>query len=198
MNKDLPIYIATINPEEEGDNGFNYVALVDKPAIEQNWMAFDAQKPYKFEVSSVEKQVISGPLMVANLPIYRRDEQMGEYFIMFPPEQIEKGVQKFFKKKNSGNVNLMHDMGRVVDGVYMFESFIIDKDRGIMPPKGFESLPDGSWFGSFKVDNKELWDEFLKSGELKGFSLEGMFGIEPMSEQPKDAFDEILEVIKSM
>ena len=67
----------------------------------------------------------------------------------------------------------MHDPSQLVDGVYMFESFIINSQR--MPaPEGFEDLPDGSWFGSYKVDNEAVWNE-IKAGTFKGFSVEGMF-----------------------
>jgi hypothetical protein len=40
--------------------------------------------------------------------------------------------------------------------------------------KGFEDVPDGSWFGSFKVDNAEVWAE-IKAGKVRGFSVEGQF-----------------------
>ena len=57
----------------------------------------------------------------------------------------------------------------------MIESMIIDKDRGMVAPAGFGDLPDGSWFGSFKVDNDEIWDKFIKTGTFTGFSVEGLF-----------------------
>lgn len=56
----------------------------------------------------------------------------------------------------------------------MFESYIIDRQRGITPPKGFEDIADGSWFGSFKVENDNIWQE-VKAGTFKGFSVEGLF-----------------------
>jgi hypothetical protein len=59
----------------------------------------------------------------------------------------------------------------------MFESYIIDREKGIMPPKGFEEVSDGSWFGSFKVENEKIWEE-VKAGTFKGFSVEGLFRYE--------------------
>ena len=75
----------------------------------------------------------------------------------------------------------MHDSKKKVDGVYMIESMLIDKQRGIVAPAGYGDLPDGSWFGSFYVENPQVWDE-IKNGVYKGFSVEGMFEYdEPIS-----------------
>jgi hypothetical protein len=194
MNKDLPIFKLTIDDEE---SGVDYVAMVDQPAIERNWQAFSKSKQ-QFQVANQEKRIISGALMLANLPIYRRDEKMGEYYAIFDTDTIYKIAQRYFKNKFTSNVNIMHDPGQVVEGVYMFESFLIDRERGIKPPKGFEGITDGSWFGSYKVDNEEVWNDFIKSGELKGFSVEGIFIHEPYTEKPKDTIQEIIDVIKSI
>ena len=73
----LPLYRLVINDEDH--TGVTAVALVDEPAIQINWQAFNAQKPYKFTVLSQEKRIIAGPLMVAYMQIYRNDEKRGEY-----------------------------------------------------------------------------------------------------------------------
>jgi hypothetical protein len=127
-----------------------------------------------FAVQDEDQRIVSGPLMIADLPIYRRDED-GEYYVMFTGEQIKKIVQRFFKKGYQAKVNIEH--GKKADGVYMFESYIIDRDRGVNPPTGFEDVADGSWFGSFKVENDKLWGE-VKAGTFKGFSVEGLFRYE--------------------
>lgn len=127
-----------------------------------------------FAVQDEDQRIVSGPLMIADLPIYRKDEE-GEYYVMFTGEQIKKIVQRFFKKGYQAKVNIEH--GKAAEGVYMFESYIIDKERGVNPPKGFEDVADGSWFGSFKVENEKLWDQ-VKAGTFKGFSVEGLFRYE--------------------
>lgn len=126
-----------------------------------------------FAIQDEEQKIISGPLMLADTPIYRND-QNGEYYVVFSKETIKKVVQRYFKKGYQANVNLMHESGNPVSGVTMFESFIADKSRGIYPMKGFEDVPDGSWFGSFKVDNDEVWQQ-IKAGNVRGFSVEGQF-----------------------
>jgi len=168
--KRLPVYKAIINSDE--NFGVDFVALVDEPAIERNWMAFNDKKNL-FQVTDNPKRIVMGALMVANLPIYRRDEQRGEYFITFDKPTIEEIVLRFHKKKYSDSVNVMHN-GQKIEGVYMFESMIIDSTRGIETPKGFDKLPDGSWFGSYKVENDSIWNKIMK-GEFMGFSIEGYF-----------------------
>jgi hypothetical protein len=127
-----------------------------------------------FAVQDEDQRIVSGPLMIADLPIYRRDEE-GEYYVMFTGEQIKKIVQRFFKKGYQAKVNIEH--GKKAEGVYMFESYIIDRERGVNPPTGFEDVANGSWFGSFKVENDKLWGE-VKAGTFKGFSVEGLFRYE--------------------
>lgn len=191
----LPIYKLVI---EDDETGVNFVALVDFPAIEKNFVAFNKSKPYKFEVQDEEKRILAGPLMIANLPIYRNDNNMGEYYALFDSPTIEKIVQKFFRNNNTHNVNKMHDPNQKVEGVFMYQSFIINRSQGINPPKGFDTLTDGSWFGFYKVENDEVWNDFIKTGELKGFSVEGDFYYEPHKEEPKDVIDEIIETINGM
>lgn len=174
---DLPIYKLMIDDSE--DSGVTAIALVDKPAIELNWHTFKEQ--YRFKADQ-ERRIISGALMVADLPIYRNDSQYGEHYVMFTKDVIEKIVYKFAKQANHTSVNKMHQESLTADGVYLFESFIIDKERGILTPKGYEELPDGSWFGSMKVENDEIWNDFIKNGVYKGFSVEGYFKPQPLSE----------------
>lgn len=174
---DLPIYKLVIDESE--DSGVTAIALVDKPAIELNWHMFSKQQKFKAEY---KRRIISGPLMVADLPIYRNDSQYGEHYVMFTKETIEKIVYKFAKQSDNKAVNKMHQESLTADGVFLFESFIIDKERGILTPKGHEELPDGSWFGSMKVDNDEIWNEFINSGVYRGFSVEGYFKPQPLTE----------------
>jgi hypothetical protein len=193
MDKNIPIFKLTIDDEE---TGVDYIAMVDQPAIQRNWQAFSETKQ-KFQADT-DKRIITGALMLANLPIYRKDDKMGEYYAVFDIDTIYKIAQRYFKNKFTSNVNIMHDPTQKVDGVYMFESFIVDRARGIKPPKGFEGITDGSWFGSFKVENDEVWNDFIKTGELKGFSVEGIFKNEPYKEEPKDTIQQIINVIDSI
>jgi hypothetical protein len=127
-----------------------------------------------FAIQSEDKHIISGPIMLADKPIYRNNSKFGEHFVTFPADTIKDIAIKFSKKGYQDKVNLMHDKSMTLDGLIMFESFIVDKERGILPMKGFEDAKDGSWFGSFYVENEQAW-QLIKEGKVKGFSVEGFF-----------------------
>jgi hypothetical protein len=176
MNLELPVYMLDITDDVNDDSQVDFIALVDRPAIQKNWNAFNNTQ--KFEIVSEDRRIISGPIMLADTPIFRSDSQYGDYYVAFSKETILKIAQKFFKKGFQSNVNLMHNSNQVFDGITLFESFISDQDRGIMPMKGFEDSPWGSWFGSMIVDNDQAWQK-VKNGEIMGFSVEGLFNYKP-------------------
>jgi hypothetical protein len=127
-----------------------------------------------FAIQSEDKHIISGPIMLADEPIYRNNSKFGEHYVIFKPETIKDISIKFAKKGYQQNVNLMHDSNMQLDGLVMFESFIVDRSRGILPMEGFEDAKDGSWFGSFYVENPQAW-QLIKEGKVRGFSVEGFF-----------------------
>ena len=168
----LPIYLLEINEDLMDGSEVDFVALVDKPAIERNFLRFKEDR-INFEIQDEDRRIISGPIMLADTPIYRNDNGQ-EYFVSFPKDTIYKIIKKMFQKNYTGNVNLMHDPKKIVEGVTMFECWISDESRGVKPMKGFEDAPDGSAFASYFVDNEDVWQK-VKSGEFKGFSVEGLF-----------------------
>jgi hypothetical protein len=150
-----------------------------------------------FSIISEEKRIISGALMLADELIYRNNEKMGEHYVKFSADTIKMIAIKFAKKKYQNNVNLMHDPSQKVKGVTMFESWLVDTERGIMPMKGFEGVANGSWFGSFYVENEKVWQS-IKKGDYKGFSVEGLFDyVEPISAE-ENALKEIKELLNSI
>lgn len=169
----LPIYELDINEDEFNKSGVQYVALVDDPAVQMNWETFSNDVPMQF-VADNERRIVTGVLMRADYPIFRSDPQRGDHYVVFSKDNIEKIVQKFAKLGYHNNVNMMHEAEDVPDGVSMFESFIVDSTRGIQAPKGMK-VEDGSWIGSYKIDNDAVWAE-IKAGKFNGFSVEGFFG----------------------
>lgn len=188
---DLPVYLLSIS--EDDDSEVTFVSLVDKPAIQKNFLVFNEQHQ-QFKVVDEDKRIISGPLMLADVPIYRNDAEHGEYYVMFNTEGITKAAQKFFRKGYQNNINLFHDAP--CDGVSMFESWIVDPARGTQPLKGFEDAKPGSWFGSMKVNCDDTW-KGIKEGKLLGFSVEGLFGYQKMNAVQSEA-DKVLQKIKEI
>ena len=193
----LPIYDLIINNDEDNDAEVSFVALVDSPAIKKEFLAFSEQSELiKFAIQSESEHIITGALMIPQQLIYRNSEQFGEHYVKFSVETIKQIAIKFSKKGYQKNVNIMHEADMQVEGVTMFESFISDSKRGIKPMEAFKDLPDGTWFGSFYVENPKVW-EMVKEGKVKGFSVEGMFDYEaPLSEDQKQ-LAELREILNS-
>jgi hypothetical protein len=133
-----------------------------------------------YSVQDEEKRIVTGPAMLADLPIYRYDDVRGEYYVTFDAPTIWTIAKKFVRKNFYKAVNTDHETP-VDGGVHMIESYFIDRERGVMPPKGYEDAKDGSWFLTYLVDNDELWAK-VKAGEWKGFSVEGFFDMEEQDE----------------
>ena len=184
----LPVYKLTINEFDE-ETGIDFVSLVENAAIQKDFLAF-SESPIKFAIQDEEKRIVTGAAMIADLPIYRRDDVRGEYYVVFDKESIFKIAKKWARSNQYNAVNTHHKTP-IADGVSLFESYIIDRQRGVMPPMGFEEVADGSWFVSYLIDNEDVWSK-VKSGEFKGFSVEGVFDF------PADADEQLIEQMKSL
>lgn len=189
----IEVFELVIDTDDE--SGVTAIALVDQPAIESNWMAFSKQSEYKFNVKDEEKRIIEGYFMVADLLIPRIGENGEKFFVKFSAKTIEQIREKQSRLGLNNNFNLMHDPRQIAEGVYMLDNLIIDNERGKVAPKEFEKVPNGSLWGSAKVDNDEIWN-LIKAGEFSGFSVEGMFKqLEPV-EMDENLINKIRETIQ--
>ena len=190
---DLPFIEFKLSDDVEG---LQAIAFVDAPAIGLNYQAF---APHKFEIINEEKRIVMGAAMIPDLPIYRRDER-GEYYAIFRKETIKSLVQKLFKENKHNNFNEQHNAFKILDGVYIYQSFITDQELGILAPKGFENVADGTWFIAAKVENDEAWSKVKEDGILKGFSVEGVFDLEPykFKKMNKLNLDSVISTLKSV
>lgn len=164
---ELPVYKIKIDMNDD-TTGLSAVSLVDFPAVEKDFLLFDKQE--LLFTADEDKQIISGIALLADTPIYRRNSN-GEFYVIFEKDTIRQLVEKYSKQGLLNNVNLQHKSDTFVKDVYMIESYLIDKQRGICPVE-FTDVPDGSWFVSYYVEDKKLWDE-IKNGDIfNGFSVE--------------------------
>ena len=190
---DLPLIEFKLSEDVEG---LQAIALVDTSAIGLNYQAF---ANHKFEVINEDKRIVMGAAMIPDLPIYRRDER-GEYYAIFKKETIKALVQKLFKENKHNNFNEQHNAFKILDGVYIYQSFITDAELGISAPSGFENVADGTWFIAAKVENDEAWAKVKKEGLLKGFSVEGVFDLEPykFKKMNKINLESVIHTLKSV
>lgn len=171
---DLPIYFIEITDDLTDENGFKFVSIVDKPAIEREYLKFSKYIKYVAD----EKQIVTGPVIIVDMPIYRKMEGK-EFYTVFDKANTEKLVKKWAISQQYNAVNADHDTP--INSMFLFESYLIDRERGINPPKEFSDVPDGSWFLSYYVQDPELWRE-IKEGKFNGFSVEGWFGLTSKNE----------------
>lgn len=165
--KGLPIYNMTIGDELDG---VYKISLVDAPAIESDFLLFNDEEKKRLTLSNDEKHIITGPAMIPDMPIYRCDETGFEFYVQFSKDTIRKSAELFFKNGYQSSVSVGHEFD--VNDVYVFESYIVDKKRGIVPND--LEVPDGTWVVSMKCDNDELWDKLKNTDLLHGFSVETM------------------------
>ena len=171
---ELPIYYFEIDEFAPKDKGTQNVALVDNPAVLLDWMAFaedkdDKLKQMNFSIQNEEQRIITGVAFMPNFPIKRVLNKM-EFYVAANENTVAKMCRKFMRENRNLSIKLTHEAGVFSKGVYLFESFITDTNRGISAPKGFD-VPNGTWFISCKVDNDEIWSK-IKAKEINGFSLE--------------------------
>ena len=171
-------------------SGIDAISIVESPAIEENWVTLkEQQREVKFAEVSSEKKIIMGALLVPDKQIYRNDES-GEYMIWFSKDTIRKCMEMFFKNGNQSNATFEH-MERI-SGLTMVESWIVE-DAEMDKSKLYDlNVPVGTWMGSIKVDNEQIWNEFIKTGVVKGFSIEGYFADKIKPSLTSDVENEIL------
>jgi hypothetical protein len=184
--------IELIIDEEMELSGIDAISIVESPAIEEDFIALKTeQKEYKFAEVDKEKKIIMGAMLVPDKPIYRRDENEGEYYIYFSKNTIRKAMELFFQNGNQSNATFEHMES--ITGLTMVESWIVedtDKDKS----KLYElNVPVGTWMGTIKVNNDKIWNDFIKTGKVKGFSIEGYFA--DKAKTPLSKIDETEEEI---
>lgn len=170
MNKNIPTYSALISDDNEG---ILVISLVDAPATETNWMCFKEQDNIKFSIVNEDEHILAGVVMVADKPIYRIAPDGTEFYIVFSKDVIKRMAEKMLDDNTFNNIDIQHD-GNIIphDKVKLVELFIADEAKGIKP--NYLDVPDGSLLANYKIYDEQLW-QMAKSGELNGFSLEGVF-----------------------
>ena len=182
MNRNnLPLFKAIFDPDDL-DEGVFTVSLVEEPAVESYFIAFDKDEELSFSIVDESEHKVIGVVLRADYPILRVDGEGKYYNLVFDKDTIYNITQRFLRSGFTGSVSILHN-GVPVDGVDLTQLFIKDESKGISP-KGFESIEDGSLFAEYKVNNSDIWEKII-SGELKGFSVEGVFGVKASNQTNK-------------
>ena len=173
--------------EEDSElSGVEAISIVEEPAIESDFVALKAHKIEMAEVNA-EKRILMGPALIPNKKIYRRDD-VEEYYIFFSEDNVRKASQLFLAKGNQNNSTLEHEYQ--LKGMSVVESWIVEDEEKDKSALYNLSVPKGTWMVSVKVNNDDVWNEFVKTGRVRGFSIEGYFSDNTV--RPKESVEEQL------
>jgi hypothetical protein len=172
----LPVFKIKVNESLEDKEGIDFVSCVTHPAIEAGWVAMAEKSPMRFSFSE-DKQILYGPILIPDKPIYRYDENSGlEYWVVFEKQVIEKLVRKLQAQKKTVNLNYQHQKDSqikesVIQEIWLTGKNDKSKDFGL-------DLPEGSAMVAVHIGDKKFWSEEIKSGNVLGFSIEGFLDME--------------------
>ena len=192
--------IELVLDEEQEEAGIEAISIVENPAIEEDFIALKSNEIKLAEVSK-DKKLLMGPLLVPNKPIYRKNED-DEYYIYFSKDTIQKASQLYLKNGNQNNSTLEHQHS--LSGLTLVESWIVESETQDKSRLYNMNVPKGTWMGTVKVNNNEIWNEYVKTNKVKGFSIEGYFDdkMERPKESIKDSYEtkasELLSSIKEI
>lgn len=181
--------------------GIDAISIVESPAIQEDFVALNSDEIKLAEVSK-EKKILMGALLVPNKPIYRKNNDDDEYYIYFSKDTIAKASQLYLKNGYQSNSTLEH--ASALQGLTLVESWLVEDDVHDKSRAYGMNVPVGTWMGAVKVDNDEIWNEYVKTDKVRGFSIEGYFA-DKMEKSDKDIkasseveADELLSLIKKV
>jgi ElaB/YqjD/DUF883 family membrane-anchored ribosome-binding protein len=153
-------------------SGIEAISIVDRPAIEENFIALNEQQKTKLAEIDNEKRILMGAALIPNKNIYRSDGEE-EYFIYFSDQTVRQASELFLMNGNQNESTLEHEAK--LNGLSVVESWIIEDEVHDKSRKYGLNMPVGTWMVSMKVNNDEVWNNYVKTGKVKGFSIEGYF-----------------------
>ena len=174
-------------------SGVEAISVVEFPAIEENFIALNQQ----LQLAKVddEKRILMGAALIPNKNIYRKDGK-DEYYIFFSDDTVKKASELFLMNSNQNNATLEHQ--KKLNDLSVVESWIVEDTEMDKSKKYGLNVPVGTWMVSMKVNNDTIWNDFVKTGKVKGFSIEGYFAdkVEMSLQLEKD--QELINKIKEI
>jgi hypothetical protein len=159
--------------DEESDlSGIEAISIVESPAIEEGFIALSKERKIELAEVDKERKILMGAALIPEKKIFRRSGDY-EYDIMFSKDTVVKASQLFLSNGKQNNSTLEHEVD--ISGLSVVESWIIEDEVHDKSRKFGLEMPLGTWMVSVKVNNDQIWEEFVKTGRVKGFSIEGFF-----------------------
>ena len=195
--------IELIIDENEELSGIEAISVVESPAIEEDFIALKNQDQIRLAEISKEKRLLIGAALIPERPIYRKNGE-NEFYIYFSKDTVAKASQMFLKRGNQGQATLEHTEEKL-SGMTIVESWLVEDDVHDKSRKYGLDMPLGTWMVAMKVDNDDIWNNYVKEGKVKGFSIEGYFADKLNRPQDKQQdqlseddklLNEIIDVLK--
>jgi len=171
--------------------GIDAISIVDRPAIELDFIALKEQK-VSFAEADTDKRILLGPALVPDKPIFRKNGE-DEFYVYFSKATVRRAAELYLKHGNQANHTLEHEHS--INGLTVVESWMVeDKDKDKSALYGLD-VPVGTWMVAVKVDNEAIWQEWVKEGKVKGFSIEGYFADKMKKNQDEEMLSELVQQI---
>lgn len=164
---------------KKNSEGVFAISLVSNPATQENFIALSEQEEI-VTLSKVdeEQRILMGLVLQPNQLIYRKNGDQ-EFNIVFSEDTIKELSHNFFKSGFQLNSKLEHQSP--IEGVTFVESWLVENSEIDKSANFGMKYPKGSWIATMKVDNDEIWNDYIKTGELKGFSVDAMVDLEEVN-----------------
>lgn len=191
----MKTFSAIYNPEE--NKGVFGISLVESPAMEGDFIALN-QNEIQLKEISTEQRILVGLVLEPNKPIYRN--QNGEEFnIIFDENTIKELSHGFFKNNYQKNSTIEHENEQKIEGVTFVESWIVEDPKNDKSNALGLSYPKGSWIATMKVDSEEVWNNYVKTGKVKGFSIDAMLSLKEVNLKSNIEMSvELIEMLKNL
>lgn len=195
--------IELVIDENEEFSGIEAISVVESPAIEEDFIALKDQEQIRLAEVSKEKRLLMGAALIPEKPIYRKSGDH-EFYIYFSKDTVAKASQMFLKAGNQGQATLEHTEEKL-SGMTIVESWLVEDEVHDKSRKYGLDMPLGTWMVAMKVDNDDIWNNYVKEGKVKGFSIEGYFADKLNRPQDKQQdqlseddklLNEIIDVLK--
>jgi hypothetical protein len=195
--------IELVIDENEELSGIEAISVVESPAIEEDFIALKNQEQIRLAEVSKEKRLLMGAALIPEKPIYRKSGDH-EFYIYFSKDTVAKASQMFLKRGNQSQATLEHTEEKL-SGMTIVESWLIEDEVHDKSRKYGLDMPIGTWMVAMKVDNDDIWNNYVKEGKVKGFSIEGYFADKLNRPQDKQQdqlseddklLNEIIDVLK--
>ena len=166
---------------KKGGKGVFAISLVKDPATTEHFISMSAEaKLIKMAKVDEEQRIVMGLVLQPNQLIPRYNEETDEeYNIVFSEETIKDLSQNFFKSNSQSNSKLEHSES--IEDITFVESWIVENSKVDKSANFGMNYPKGSWVATMKIDNDEIWNDYVKTGKVQGFSVDAFVDLQEIN-----------------